>query len=89
MAELSEALDLVAIRERPWHLQTATAISGDGLDDGFGWYISPYSAYASNNDDIGWLKPLGTDRKRVNKSENQNCLGRVMLQSSPGRPLKV
>ena len=38
MAELSEALDLVSIKDRPWHVQPTTAIRGDGLDDGFGWY---------------------------------------------------
>jgi hypothetical protein len=37
MAELSEALDLVAIKDRPWHIQCTTAISGTGLEDGFGW----------------------------------------------------
>ncbi len=37
-AELSELLDLVSIKDRPWHLQQSTAISGAGLEDGFEWY---------------------------------------------------
>ncbi|PJF18556.1 ARF/SAR superfamily, partial [Paramicrosporidium saccamoebae] len=36
MAELSESLDLVSIKERPWHIQCTTATEGTGLEDGFG-----------------------------------------------------
>lgn len=37
-AELSESLDLVSIKDRPWHLQKSTATSGEGLEEGFDWY---------------------------------------------------
>lgn len=37
VADLSDALDLVSIKDRPWHVQCTTAISGSGLDDGFEW----------------------------------------------------
>jgi hypothetical protein len=38
VAELSEALDLVTIKDRPWHVQQTTATDGAGLDEGFSWF---------------------------------------------------
>ncbi len=37
-ADVSAALELGAVRDRPWHVESATATSGAGLDAGFDWY---------------------------------------------------
>lgn len=36
-AELSEALNLVAIKTHNWHIQSACALTGDGLLEGMKW----------------------------------------------------
>lgn len=39
-AELSDALDLVSIKDRSWHIQGTTATEGAGLENGFSWYVA-------------------------------------------------
>ena len=36
-AELSAALDLHAVKDRPWHIHPTVAIHGEGLQDAFQW----------------------------------------------------
>uniref|UniRef100_A0A7S1T9G5 ADP-ribosylation factor-like protein 3 n=1 Tax=Tetraselmis chuii TaxID=63592 RepID=A0A7S1T9G5_9CHLO len=38
--EISEALNLSDIRDRPWQIQPSSAITGDGLEDGMKWLVS-------------------------------------------------
>lgn len=37
VAELSEALELVAVTTHSWHVQQSCAVTGDGLLDGLQW----------------------------------------------------
>lgn len=37
VAELSEKLQLFAIRNRPWYIQSTCATSGDGIGEGLEW----------------------------------------------------
>lgn len=39
-AEVSEALHLDALKDRPWSIFKASAVSGEGLNDGMEWLIS-------------------------------------------------
>lgn len=36
-AEISEGLDLTALKDRPWHIVACSALTGKGLDDGLDW----------------------------------------------------
>ena len=37
--EIAEGLNLAAIRDRPWHIQSASAKTGEGLQDGMEWLV--------------------------------------------------
>ena len=36
-AEISEALDLTSITDRPWHIVTSNGLTGEGLEEGIDW----------------------------------------------------
>jgi len=36
-AEVSTALGLHTLKDRPWHIQKSSALSGDGLREGLEW----------------------------------------------------
>lgn len=38
-ADITKALNLAGIKDRPWSIRSASALSGDGLDDAFRWYL--------------------------------------------------
>ncbi|KAI1690444.1 ADP-ribosylation factor family domain-containing protein [Ditylenchus destructor] len=38
--ELTEKLSLETLRNRKWHIQAASAISGDGLNEGIDWLLT-------------------------------------------------
>eukprot|EP01105_Mastigella_eilhardi_P021314 TRINITY_DN5150_c0_g1_i3.p1 TRINITY_DN5150_c0_g1~~TRINITY_DN5150_c0_g1_i3.p1 ORF type:complete len:122 (-),score=43.95 TRINITY_DN5150_c0_g1_i3:125-490(-) len=35
--EVAQALDLSRIRDKPWHITSSCAITGDGLEEGLQW----------------------------------------------------
>jgi ADP-ribosylation factor-like protein 6 len=35
--DVAQALGLVSIRERPWHIMPSNALSGEGLEKGMEW----------------------------------------------------
>ena len=37
--EIAEGLNLAEIRDRPWHIQSASAKTGEGLQDGMEWLV--------------------------------------------------
>lgn len=37
-AEVSDLLSLSAIKDRPWSIRPTSALTGEGLIDGFTWY---------------------------------------------------
>jgi ADP-ribosylation factor-like protein 3 len=39
-AEIADSLNMHSIRDRPWHIQSASAKTGDGLQDGMEWVVS-------------------------------------------------
>ncbi|KAF8270907.1 ARF/SAR [Lactarius quietus] len=39
-SEITDKLGLQGLHQRKWHVQTACATTGDGLDDGFEWLIT-------------------------------------------------
>jgi ADP-ribosylation factor-like protein 5B len=42
-ALISEALNLAALKDRPWHIQGCCALTGDGLYEGLDWVVSRVS----------------------------------------------
>lgn len=36
-AEVSERLQLKEIKDKPWYIQSCSAVSGDGLSEGLDW----------------------------------------------------
>ena len=39
-SEIGDALNLHSVRDRPWHIQAASAKTGEGLQDGMEWVVS-------------------------------------------------
>jgi ADP-ribosylation factor-like protein 3 len=37
--QISEALNLAEVRDRPWHIQACSAKTGEGLQDGMEWVV--------------------------------------------------
>jgi signal recognition particle receptor subunit beta len=37
VAEVSEKLQLKEIKDKPWYIQSCSAVSGDGLSEGLDW----------------------------------------------------
>jgi ADP-ribosylation factor-like protein 3 len=42
-ADITEALQLTPIRDRKWHIQACSALTGDGLHEGMEWAIKSLS----------------------------------------------
>lgn len=42
-AEIADALNLHVIRDRTWHIQSCSAKTGDGLEDGLNWLVENMS----------------------------------------------
>ena len=37
---VAEELDLDKVRDKPWHIQSSNALSGDGVNEGIEWLCS-------------------------------------------------
>lgn len=48
-AELTRALALDAIHDRPWHMRSTVATRGDGLEDGFAWLANQVLAQLASS----------------------------------------
>jgi len=41
--QIADALNLHVIRDRTWHIQSCSAKTGDGLEDGLNWLVENMS----------------------------------------------
>ena len=39
-SEISQSLNLTAIKDHPWHIQACCALTGEGLYKGLEWIVS-------------------------------------------------